>query len=86
MNSDILQKAVDELKKEDPKIEYVLGMLETLIALSDKKPATTVTGDGRVTVPFVPPTVATNNSHVDEETSVPVPDFAKPGPIGKLTS
>lgn len=30
MNTNILQKCIDELRKEDPKIDYVLGMLETL--------------------------------------------------------
>jgi hypothetical protein len=33
MNNKILQKCVDELKKESPKIDYVLGMLESVIEL-----------------------------------------------------
>lgn len=33
MNQNILQKAIEELKKEQPKIDYVLGMLETLYEL-----------------------------------------------------
>lgn len=31
MNASILKKAIDELSKETPKIDYVLGMLETLV-------------------------------------------------------
>lgn len=34
MNVQILQKCVDELKKETFSKEYVLGMLETIIAMS----------------------------------------------------
>ena len=38
MNADILKKAVDELKKEKPNIDYVRGMLETLYELENPKP------------------------------------------------
>lgn len=31
MNRKIIQKIIDELKKESPKIDYVLGILETVI-------------------------------------------------------
>lgn len=34
MNQNILQKAIEELKKEQPKIDYVLGMLETFAELT----------------------------------------------------
>lgn len=34
MNTQILQKCVDEMKKETFSKEYVLGMLETIIAMS----------------------------------------------------
>lgn len=34
MNTKILQKCVDELKQDKPKIDYVLGMLESVIELS----------------------------------------------------
>ena len=33
VNQNVLEKAVGELKKENPNIHYVLGMLETLIEL-----------------------------------------------------
>lgn len=35
MNTQILQKCLDELKKDEPNIEYIKGMLETLILLSN---------------------------------------------------
>lgn len=34
MNTNILQKCVEELKKETPNISYVLGMLETVIDMN----------------------------------------------------
>lgn len=33
MNGDILKKAIDELEKKDPRIDYVRGILETLYDL-----------------------------------------------------
>lgn len=35
MKNKILQKCVEELKKDTPKIDYVLGMLESVIELSE---------------------------------------------------
>lgn len=32
-NTPILQKIVDELKKETPNLQYVIGVIETLVAL-----------------------------------------------------
>ena len=37
MNQNILQKAITELKSDKPKIDYVLGMLETLAELTAEK-------------------------------------------------
>ncbi len=34
MQTNILQKCVDELGKENPKLDYVRGMLETLISFN----------------------------------------------------
>ena len=34
MNTSILVKCVEELKKKEPKIDYILGMLETVIEMS----------------------------------------------------
>lgn len=44
MQNTILQKCVEELKKENPKLDYVLGMLETVIEMSNSTPS----------VPYVP--------------------------------
>lgn len=38
MNANILKKCLDELKKSSPKIDYVIGMLETLYEMQDDKP------------------------------------------------
>lgn len=35
MNTNILQKCIAELKAEKPRIDYVLGMLETLYEMSE---------------------------------------------------
>lgn len=37
MNKNLLQKCLDELAKDAPKLDYVRGILETLIALADEK-------------------------------------------------
>lgn len=34
MNTTILNKCIEELKKESPNISYILGMLETVVAMS----------------------------------------------------
>jgi len=43
MNTSILQKCVVELKKDNPKIDYILGMLETVIEMSNVPPTSVVT-------------------------------------------
>ena len=85
MNS-ILSKCVDELKKETPRIDYVLGMLETLIDM--EKPLMTISPSfphqGQ-TMLAGNPTAGTTN-HVDEEVTN---DYAKAytgGPVGTLTN
>jgi hypothetical protein len=83
MNTNILQKCINELKNESPKLEYVIGVLETLIDMSPDSPVKNAvfvksTIDGgltRVTSPLT--------ENVDEEI---IPDFVKTGPIGKITS
>lgn len=44
MNTKILQKCIDELKKDKPSIERVLGMLETLVEMVD---VVVIKGDAR---------------------------------------
>lgn len=50
MNTHILQKCVEELKKQDFSKEYVLGMLETLVMLDDNKKPMFVTHANEVKV------------------------------------
>jgi hypothetical protein len=38
MNTQILQKCIEELKQTNPKIDYILGMLETVVAMSAQPP------------------------------------------------
>lgn len=37
----ILQKCIDELAKENPKLDYIRGMLEVLVEQEPEKPSTT---------------------------------------------
>ncbi len=34
MSQTILQKCLDELEKESPKLDYIRGMIETLLAIT----------------------------------------------------
>lgn len=36
MNTRILQKCLDELKKDSPNVDYLRGMLETLVEMGDQ--------------------------------------------------
>lgn len=38
MNNSILKKCLDELQKDNPRKDYVIGMLETLIELQAPQP------------------------------------------------
>lgn len=46
MNS-IIQKAVDELVKESPNIDYVRGMLETVLAMNSVPEGSFLFADGK---------------------------------------
>lgn len=60
MNYKILNKVLDELKKDKPDLSYVKGMIETLISFGESQtysPATTVLKDNLgyvVTTPMTP--------------------------------
>lgn len=73
-----LSKCIEELKKDQPDIRYIIGMLETYVELSSTRPATTytVTGSGIMTKPIIVPEL------VDEEQ---LPHGYANGPIGKIT-
>lgn len=73
MNTNILKKCVEELKKEEFKKEYVIGMLETLIEMSPTHPVA-IPNNTYHNVSETTPTRA------DEQ----IPPFLKSGPIGGL--
>jgi hypothetical protein len=71
MNTQILVKCLEELKKETPNIEYIKGMLETLIMLSGAT---------------IPTYVTTSTSQIKElvrsdETVEEIPAHLRAGPI-----
>lgn len=76
MNTNILKKCVEELRKDDFKKDYVLGMLETIIEISEINHKPPVNIINNQTTPY----------KIDETTPEPVPDFLKPGPVGKIES
>ena len=51
MNTIILKKCLDELTQDKPNIDYVRGMLETLIEM---QPVSEITREKVITSPFVP--------------------------------
>lgn len=53
MNNIILKKAIDELKLEKPKIDYVLGMLETLYEMGKIPDDAYLKADGKGKVKVV---------------------------------
>lgn len=55
MNRKIIQKVIDELKQDKPKIDYVLGVLETLI---ESLPEDTKTNTGVSTGLAIKPKVS----------------------------
>lgn len=88
MQINILKKCVEELKKPEPKIDYVLGMLESVIELSAGNLGITLTpGYGSITIPAVTdnlPTI-TSSSVLMDLNSTTDSYVTTPGPIGKLS-
>jgi hypothetical protein len=76
-----IKKVLDELTKEKPDLSYIRGMLEVLVDSEEgeiKVPQNAIlekVGGG-----FIKHNLTEN---VDEEI---IPDFVKPGPIGKINS
>jgi len=76
MNIGSLRKCVDELKAEKPRLDYVVGILETLIEMS---------ASGAMINKIV---VGTGNSHTEiraDEPADPLIEAYAKGPIGKIT-
>lgn len=74
MNTAILQKCVDELKKEQPDIRYILGILETVIDISDGVivPRETVIAERRTGLaikPLMPDSLLVDNPPIEEPLS-----------------
>lgn len=82
MNKKILQKCLEELSKEEPRIDYIKGMLETSYEMLNED------------LPIVPPTVTrTPNSYLqptftssksDEELTLAQQSYLN-GPIGHIS-
>lgn len=82
MNKKILQKCVDELGKESPSIEYIKGMLETLIEM-DSTVLPTPTIDGITRIPYVKELPVSTTVEVDEEFNETAAKYVG-GAIGKI--
>lgn len=76
MNS-IIQKCLDELKKEKPSIEYAKGLLEAVLVMS-AAPTTYTAPVGKVVQPVAP------EEQVDEKSELL--DKYEHGRIGKIAS
>lgn len=72
MNVNVIRKCLDELAKAEPRLDYVQGMLETLIELNETVPTTTM-----APLPLSP--IVTTGLHSDSSTS-----RISTGPIGGL--
>lgn len=82
MSTTVLQKCVEELKKEKPDIRYVLGILETFI---DMTSAPLYYADREGIKPFPVAKVASQVDKVDEEQSALARAYTH-GPIGNITT
>lgn len=85
MNTKILQKCLEELKKDTPDLSYLRGTLETLIEVAGGQVLAT---PGYIPAPTYPPTglMAGANTKVDEETDEEK-EYARKmagGPIARL--
>ncbi len=60
MNRTVIEKCLQELSVENPRLDYVRGMLETLLAMMPKEVSTAelikvLDGNNKVNVPGLPP-------------------------------
>lgn len=84
MNTTVLNKCVDELKKPEPNISYVLGMIETLIAMSPVSEMDNIARMQRSVFASEVPQDSFNHEKTDEEEIInPVTQV---GRIGKITT
>lgn len=80
MNPNILKRCVEELKKEAPNIQYVLGMLETVIEMM---PNITIGPSASWPAQHETKTTPTRTETVSDE-EVETPGFLKTGTIGNI--
>ena len=79
MSPKILQKILEELNKEKPSIDYMKGMVETLMEMSGASPVIktlyeTTNSEVKGTISRIP----------SDEPAEEVPAFLRPGPITQL--
>lgn len=87
MNTNILKKCVDELKKETPKIDYVLGMLESVIELSGQTPVVSPIHNKfaiRGLDPLVSATTGSGLLDIERVDELADSYVTTPGPVAKL--
>ena len=88
MHTSILQKCVEELKKENPNISYLLGMLETVIEMSKDNETTKTNGTIAFTPNFntpIPTQAAPEPTAAEKEANDYIRQYAS-GPIGNITN
>lgn len=93
MHTKILEKCLEELRKEAPRKDYVIGMLETLVEMADGQPAAktgATTGVVEVLpIPDFPVAQTTVELRADEILTEEDKAYARKmagGPVGSLKS
>ncbi len=83
MNTQILQKCVEELKKKEFSKEYVLGMLETLIAIDSPSPS--IAGAQKYPPSFVTiPNVSGSDTVTADDTNDAAKKYLSQNNVGKI--
>jgi hypothetical protein len=83
MNTKIIQKCIEELKKETFSKEYVLGMLETYVEMSgDNSPKVMPFNYGSTGTVGTPNMVYSSATSMSDEEIIP--DAVKVGPVATL--
>lgn len=78
MNRNILQKILTELGKDKPSIDYLKGMVETLLEVNVNENYVN-SSPNSVSTPFVSSTTTVSETYTDE-----IPPHLRAGPIGNI--
>ena len=71
MNRKTIQKVIDELSKDNPRLDYVRGILETLLeSLPEEKEPIKITSLGNGGTVSKPINISTNNATIDESAMI----------------